>query len=87
MANNVRRSEIKLKCLGRMTDSVVRMLKENNEIDPGDLEAVGFTPKEIERHWVVANALARVALPEQLYHAQQIEAGHPYPGESRDPVL
>jgi hypothetical protein len=36
--------------------------KGQGECQPHDLNDHGFTPEEIERHWVMANALARVRL-------------------------
>ena len=47
---------------GRMADAIVKLMRLNDACVPEDLTGAGFTPEEIERHWAMAMALARVEL-------------------------
>jgi hypothetical protein len=46
----------------RMTDAIVEIYKDIGGCLPQDLQDKGFTPTQIEQHWALANALARVQL-------------------------
>lgn len=46
----------------KMVETIATILKENGECTEHDLKAKGFTSKEIERHWSISYALARVKL-------------------------
>ena len=46
----------------RMTDAIVEIYKDIGGCLPQDLQNKGFTPTQIEQHWALANALARVQL-------------------------
>ena len=46
----------------RMADAIVKLIRKNDACMPQDLANAGFTPQEIERHWAMAMALARVEL-------------------------
>ena len=46
----------------RMATDIVELLKTNGKCRPEDLEADGFSPDEIMRHWRMAYGLAKVEL-------------------------
>jgi hypothetical protein len=45
-----------------MATAVVEILRVRGECSPKDLEAKGFAPDDIKRHWAMAYALAKVEL-------------------------
>lgn len=49
-------------CCERMATVIVEILKEHGECRRNDLRRYGFTDEEIERHWRMAYALAKVEL-------------------------
>lgn len=49
-------------CCERMATVIVEILKDHGECRPEDLWRYGFTAEEIEMHWRMAYALAKVEL-------------------------
>jgi len=48
-------------CQG-MATAIAEILKTKGACNPSDLEAKGFSPSEVKRHWSMAYALAKVEL-------------------------
>jgi hypothetical protein len=46
----------------RMAEAIVEVYKEQNGCLPQDLIAKGLTPEEVDRHWAMAWALAKVRM-------------------------
>ncbi len=46
----------------KLSRAIVRILKEQGECSPNDLLASGLHKNEVERHWCMAYALAKVEL-------------------------
>ena len=55
-------AQSKLVVAERMAGVIITLSQEQGDCQPQDLNDRGFTPEEIERHWVMANALARARL-------------------------
>lgn len=47
---------------GRMAAAIIVIIKEQGACLPQDLNAIGFTPDEVARHWHMAQSLAAVEL-------------------------
>ncbi len=45
-----------------MATEIAKILKDKGECRPSDLEAKGFPPQEVKRHWAMSYALAKVEL-------------------------
>jgi hypothetical protein len=47
---------------GRMAAAIIEIIQDNGDCLPQDLNARGFTPDEVVRHWHLAKAIAAVEL-------------------------
>lgn len=47
---------------GRMATAIIEIIQANGGCLPQDLNAKGFTPEEVSKHWDMAKSLAAVEL-------------------------